>query len=264
MIKSPLLNTNQSGFTLVEVAVVTVAIGLLIFGVLGVREMIINARLVSTMQQVQSYQAAIKSFRKAYGVLPGDIMDPANRLPACDAGGSCNVPGNGTGNIGGVGVTRTGPFLGYSLNTANNVEGRTVWTHLAAGGFIGSVIDRTSTSMVKSWGVQFPTTPLGGGVHVIEMRAGGDMTGTPDISGRYFYLRQTVGGDSLNAEPNDGALFTPVFVAAADQKFDDGFPDTGNIIGMGTGCQAVGANNVYTFARSDRLDCGMLIGESTF
>lgn len=248
---------TQRGITLVEICIAVLFIGLIIFGVLQVKELIFNARLNGTMQQVQSYEAAIDAFKKYYGVYPGDITDPANRLPACGAAGSCSTPGDGSGIISALAITRT-VFIGYGIND----EGRTMWTHLSTAGFIGNEINRSSVSTVRSFGDQFPSTPVAGGLHYVELQ----IVGAPNIAGQYFYIRNGAGAGFANGiqpEGNDNSPFTPLIAARIDQKFDDGFPDSGNVIGIGTGCEGIAGANSYTFARADNRDCGLFIGKSS-
>ena len=66
---------RQSGFTLVEIAIVLVIIGLLIGGVLKGREMITNAKIKRIENDFAGVSAAIYAYQDRYGVLPGD--DPA-------------------------------------------------------------------------------------------------------------------------------------------------------------------------------------------
>lgn len=64
---------NQKGFTLVEIAIVLVIIGLLLGGVLKGQELIKSAKIKSTIQEVKSLQAGIYSFQDKYKFLPGDF-----------------------------------------------------------------------------------------------------------------------------------------------------------------------------------------------
>lgn len=63
---------NQSGFTLVEIAIVMVIIGLLIGGVLKGQAMIQNAKVKRVVKQADELRAAVNTFYDKYGVYPGD------------------------------------------------------------------------------------------------------------------------------------------------------------------------------------------------
>ncbi len=64
--------TVRTGFTLVEVAIVMVIIGLLIGGVLKGQSMIANAKVKRIVKQADEIRAAVMAFYDKYGVYPGD------------------------------------------------------------------------------------------------------------------------------------------------------------------------------------------------
>ena len=72
----PIKQTSQAGFTLVELAIVMIIIGLLIAGVLKGQELIGNARVTSTVAQIKAIDAATSTFKDTYAALPGDMTTP--------------------------------------------------------------------------------------------------------------------------------------------------------------------------------------------
>lgn len=89
---------SAHGFTLVELAISLVVIGLIVGGTLRGREMIRSAQITSTIAQIKSFDAAASTFRDTYGALPGDLKKPALRVPHCDFA-PCNIDGNENGKI---------------------------------------------------------------------------------------------------------------------------------------------------------------------
>lgn len=83
---------NQKGFTLVEIAIVLVIIGLLIGGILRGRTFIENAKIKSVIKSAESITAAIYAYQDRYGFLPGDDNTAATRWTGA-------VAGNGNGQI---------------------------------------------------------------------------------------------------------------------------------------------------------------------
>ena len=63
---------QQKGFTLVEIAIVMVIIGLLLGGVLKGQEVITNARLKRVVNDFNGVSAAIFTYQDRYRGLPGD------------------------------------------------------------------------------------------------------------------------------------------------------------------------------------------------
>ncbi len=63
---------KQAGFTLVEIAIVLVIIGLLLGGVLKGQEIIINAKVINVENSFTGISSAIYSYQDRYRALPGD------------------------------------------------------------------------------------------------------------------------------------------------------------------------------------------------
>lgn len=111
---------RQSGFTLVEIAVVLVIIGLLLGGVLKGQELIASARVRNLADQQSGIQAAYYGFQDRYRALPGD-MPPADADDALGVTGATG--GNGDGKL-------ADPSAGEWA------ELNAVWEHLSKAGFI--------------------------------------------------------------------------------------------------------------------------------
>jgi prepilin-type N-terminal cleavage/methylation domain-containing protein len=112
---------NQKGFTLVELAIVLVIIGIILGGVLQGREMINNARIKRVVTQEKEITAAVLSYQDRYNMLPGDD----NAAVARGWAGVVN------GNANGV-ITNT---LAQATNCGAG-EGCQLWAHLRGAGFI--------------------------------------------------------------------------------------------------------------------------------
>ena len=87
-------NKKQSGFTLVEIAIVLVIIGLLLGGILKGQELINSARVRNMADQNSGIQAAYFGFIDRYRQVPGDWA----ALPAAQAIGDATVTLGGDGN----------------------------------------------------------------------------------------------------------------------------------------------------------------------
>jgi prepilin-type N-terminal cleavage/methylation domain-containing protein len=88
------INTTK-GFTMVEIAIVLVVVGLLISGTLQGREMITNAKLKRITSDYAGLAAAIYSYQDRYQQLPGDDIDASARFDVYGLAAHVNGDGNG-------------------------------------------------------------------------------------------------------------------------------------------------------------------------
>jgi len=114
----------ESGFTLIEIVIVLVILGLLMGGVLKGQELITSARVRSLTALMEGAKAAYYGFQDRYRSLPGDYVY-ADKLLRCP-GGTC-LRGNGDGVI----ERSATPSAGSEPN-----ESMLVWTHLTAAGML--------------------------------------------------------------------------------------------------------------------------------
>lgn len=183
----------QSGFTLVEIAIVLVIIGLLLGGVLKGQELIENGRVKNAANDMNGISAAYNSYLDRYRKLPGDD-GPIATLTA--RGGSWATAGIAAGNNNGVlAITAAQTFTGGG-------EGDNLFQHLRASGFItGNPGDVGANALpVNAWGGR-----LG-------------VTNDVNIQGRPAARLLTC----LGSVPGKAA-------AALDVQLDDGQPNNGTL-----------------------------------
>jgi len=122
--------TKQKGFTLVEIAIVLVIVGLLIGGVLKGQEMITNAKLKRVESDNAGIAAAMFSYQDRYLQLPGDDSAAVTRFNVY--AGLANVNGNGDGLISGAWDAANLA----NIDDAAAVESDKFFGHLRAAGLI--------------------------------------------------------------------------------------------------------------------------------
>ncbi len=93
------MKPRQQGFTLVEIAVVLLIVGLLLGGVLKGQALIDSAKVKNLAQDFRAVPAMIHAYQDRFRALPGD--DRRARLHLCPGGSECTVQGNGDGVIDG-------------------------------------------------------------------------------------------------------------------------------------------------------------------
>ena len=128
---------RQRGFTLVEIAIVLVIIGLLLGGVLKGQSLIDSARVKNIIQQSTSLTAAVNAYQDKFRALPRDDTQGTTHAPGATGNG------NGDGQIG-----------EYLLAPQ----------HLALSGFITGSFNGTT---------DFMTSAQGGAVYIYNDVVGG-------------------------------------------------------------------------------------------
>lgn len=220
------LNTSraaQGGFTLVELAIVLMIIGLLIAGILRGQEILNTARMNRTVKDIQAFSAAIATFHGKYDAMPGDMRNAQARVENCTVALSSCYNGNGDGTVG----TRVLLWIGGQQGiTTENTQ---FWKHLALSKIIGGVNPQANTTM---WGSSHPVASVGGGYTVVaSMQDPSDPTGSAFNGALALRLH----GDLTNAIVDQSPTLTPHQAAYIDRKLDDGFANTGTARGYAAG-----------------------------
>lgn len=128
----------DKGFTLVEIAIVLVIIGLLLGGILKGQEMITQAKIKNLVADFSGVSAAYYGYQDRYRAIPGDDRQATERW------GSAVTSGDGNSWV-----------WGYYNSKTDNAESRLWWDHLRRAGFVaGSGQDQPVNAVAGILGVQ--------------------------------------------------------------------------------------------------------------
>ena len=133
------MKTKQAGFTLVEIAIVLVIIGLLLGGILKGQEMIVQAKVKNSIQDFSGVSAAYYGYQDRYRAIPGDDADAVRWT----GGAGTIVAGDGNRIL-------TGKY------DATSGESAQWWDHLRRSGFVtgGSGVSLPQNAFNGVLGVQ--------------------------------------------------------------------------------------------------------------
>lgn len=164
------MKSQQQGFTLVEIAIVLVIIGLLLGGVLKGQELIIQAKIKNIANDFNGVAAAVYVYQDRYKALPGD-----------DNGAKARWTNTANGNRNGA--------LGEDFSAATaDAEVRLFWQHLRFSGLIGG--DTASQEQ--------PLNAVGG---VTGVQTNSGPAATPDLAG-LVVCSSNLSGKIANAVDN--------------------------------------------------------------
>lgn len=225
---------HRHGFTLVELSIVLVIIGLIVGGVLVGQDMIRGARLKSVTRDFTNITSATNMFRAKYNAYPGDMATAT----------AFNLGNNGNGN---------GQIAGFPF--ADNGEMWLFWQHLANAQMWKGVYSGTGSGRGAVVGVNVPRSAIdGAGFTVTYWNAytdGNDWTPPVEstIANHVIFFGRPDSNAYGNYETYAPAL-TPSEALAMDLKMDDGLPASGKLIVMGpvVFSNCVTSNNAATAA----------------
>lgn len=181
---------RRRGFTLVEIAIVLVIIGLLLGGILKGQELINNARVRAIADRSNSLKAAWYAFIDRYQALPGDFVQAVQYVPQATANG------NGDGRL----VENDSPL---------------VFNHLTGSGLLRCAV---CTDSVAAQTASNSLVNLYGGIISIFHN-----------SANYLVIGGNAAGIPRLTQHTGGRIPSNI-ITEVDRKIDDGLPHTGDFV----------------------------------
>lgn len=257
----------QRGFSLVELSIVLVILGLLTGGILAGQSLIRAAELRAVSTEFGRYQAAGQAFRDKYFAIPGDMSNATrfwgrlNNNAWCVTNSSAAVATPGTCDGNGNG------FVNSGTNASEASEEFMFWQQLALAGLIEG-----SYSGIAGSGAYHDAT-IGTNVPKSRISSGGWSMHAYDNTGGAlnwpFLLNMgnslVVGAKVSAAVPRGytrGPIFTPGEAWNIDVKMDDGKPGYGKVVHdyLWSSCTTAAAQTDNTAdykLTSTTLDCSI-------
>ncbi|MFM9890513.1 MAG: prepilin-type N-terminal cleavage/methylation domain-containing protein [Rickettsiales bacterium] len=225
--------TCRSGFTLVELAIVLVIIGLIIGGVLVGQDLIKAASIRSVITDVEKINAATTTFRSKYSGLPGDLLNTyATQFGLNSTTSDVNRDGSaGKGDGTGI-IEACAPIAnGFGCETG------LFWSDLSRVALIASTYNTYTSTGTVTAGTLSNYSPR------TRLRDAAYLSVFNSASRNYLALgSQAVGAAlagaagtlTIDADTSTSGL-TPLDARGIDEKLDDGAPLTGTVVALKTG-----------------------------
>lgn len=222
--------TKKKAFSLIELAIVLIIIGLLIAGVTGGSALIKNAQLRSVMTEARGYQTAVNGFFERFQALPGDfnkslgVMEPSETT----------THGTLNGQIEHYAAHAT------SSTEIGRMEGNMALQHLQNSGFLnGITVDPASGSSAASGVSTFVALTPGDNIPASKISNGGwvfDYTGinaqnVVTLTGAVLAFTGTATVNAQNVAVT--GVLVPNDALSIDTKIDDGNANSGEVRSAG-------------------------------
>lgn len=211
--------TAKRGFTLIELSIVLVIIGLIVGGVLVGQDLIKAAEIRATISQMEKYDTAANTFRGKYNGLPGDLLNAQNFLLQ---GTVANLGGNGDGLV-------ANTVAGANANVLCG-ENILIPQHLFSAGLdpfsptIANVQARDDACVTST--VATESTTLVPGARIGK----GNQVFTTSTGGINYYLLAAV--TSSTTALTIAQSLTAIEAFQIDSKIDDGVSSNGRVISI--------------------------------
>lgn len=205
---------KESGFTLVELSIVLVIIGLIVGGVLVGQDLIRAAETRAMISQIERFNTAVNTFRVKYNYLPGELRSADAMISGAVVVDPARLDSNG--------VLSDAKGVPASVPTNFGGEVGVFFNHLSKAGFIKGDYTGLDTAAAHSMATHYPETAAKrGGIYAYGMADG--------LNYWHIGASTSAAGAAMatahNLRPEEGYNI--------DTKLDDGVPGTGTVTARG-------------------------------
>jgi len=220
--------TTEQGFTLIELSIVLVIIGLIVGGVLVGQDLIHAAEVRATISQIEKYNVAVNTFRGKYNALPGDMNAATATAFGFAARGASAGQGDGNGVIEGyngttnIGYAQGGETLFFWADLSVGNPAAPLNVNMIEGSFSTYLLPTTAAPAITAANAAsyLPPAKLGRGNSVYVYSTNGT---------NYFGIAPITTTVTTGAAAALTASMTVVQSYQIDKKVDDGYPATGSV-----------------------------------
>ncbi len=224
--------STQSGFTLVELAVVLAIIALITGGIVAGERLLHNADLRDVHTRAETYISAVEKFQEKYDTLPGDMYNAIDIWgPQDTAGDSDGAGADCTDSASSSPATCNGDGDGFIADDAASAyEAFRVWQHLRNAELIDGAYTGARASTATNW-----HTDVGTNVPRSQYRNDAGYGMRYELTNASHYAESLPGlylihGQETSNNYNDAGAMLAEDAWSIDRKIDDGLPGQGKVV----------------------------------
>lgn len=242
---------RKDGFSLVELSIVLVILGLLVGGILAGQSLIRASELRSVSNDMQRFTAATYAFRDKYFSIPGDMNNATafwgkDNTNCPSHSGSAATPGTCNGNANGM--------IDITVSASSTGESFQFWKQLALAGMVEGTYTGLSGADGNRHSIPGTNVPRGklanSGFSIDYL---GTLSGDAWRWNGAYHNTLHIGG-AVGTVP-EGQIFSPPEQWNIDTKLDDGNPAQGRVRSYKqshhTGCTTTNTESSTQYALSN-------------
>jgi len=246
-------SSKKSAFSLIELSIVLIIIGLLIAGVTGGASLIKSSELRAAISEARGWSTAVNGFYNQFNAFPGDYNNVI--------GSTTGAAGNNNSQINAYTVATNLSGVASStalcyLTTANAggcaYEDNVAWTQMKNAGIIDTNVVSNpansfsntpatwSVALNATYGITNPQSKIKSSGWLFDYGINGSVTGTNQNGQNVVILASTASipgatNTYVNASATVAGAITPADALSIDTKVDDGKYNTGRVQGINPG-----------------------------
>jgi len=223
-------SNKKSAFSLIELSIVLIIIGLLIAGVTGGASLIKSSELRAAVGEARAFATSVNGFYNQFNAYPGDYGTAISVSTAFGDGDGTIEYNSGAAPSGGTAY-----------------ESRAAWVQMKGAAILDSNLLSGATTLVApgagtiTFGQHIPASKI--------KSAGWDFAYASNQNVVVLTGAITSANTDLISAPNATGAITPTDALSIDTKVDDGVANTGKVKGVLSGCFS---STVYTTATTSR------------
>jgi prepilin-type N-terminal cleavage/methylation domain-containing protein len=245
-------SSKKSAFSLIELSIVLIIIGLLIAGVTGGASLIKSSELRAAISEARGWSTAVNGFYNQFNAFPGDYNVAIGSTTGAAGNNNSQINAFTTAtNPSGVASAANQCLLTTAPTAGCAYEDNVAWVQLKNAGVVDTnIVSNPTTAFINTpawavstnatYGITNPQSKIKSSGWLFDYGTNGSTAGTNQNGQNVVVLAAAVTAPSaansyVNGSATVAGAITPADALSIDTKVDDGKYNTGRIQGINPG-----------------------------